>query len=287
MQLANFKKVFFEELSDFYPDTEVQSFYFMLTQQFLGKSRLELALEPECEILEEQRNQFQDALDRLKIHEPIQHILERSEFFGLTFKVSKEVLIPRPETEELVSWILEDFSSEEKLIRILDIGSGSGCIPISLAKNLSSAEVHSWDVSAEALKIAEFNAKFNNLGVNFQLKDILETKDLEQEFDVIVSNPPYVRNLEKKEMHANVLNHEPALALYVDDKDPLIFHRKISELAAKNLKVGGSLYFEINQYLGAETLEIVRRFGFEAGLKKDIFGNDRMLRAIKKNEGAL
>lgn len=287
MQLANFKKVFFEELSDFYPDTEVQSFYFMLTQQFLGKSRLDLALEPQYEISEEQKNQFQDALARLKFYEPIQHILEKSEFFGLTFKVSKDVLIPRPETEELVSWILKDFSSEEKRIRILDIGSGSGCIPISLAKNLSSAEVHSWDVSAEALKIAEFNANLNNVEVNFQLKDILETEDLEQEFDMIVSNPPYVRNLEKKEMHANVLNHEPALALYVDDKDALIFYRKISELAAKNLKVGGSLYFEINQYLGEETLEIVRRFGFEAVLKKDIFGNDRMLKAIKKNEGAL
>jgi len=287
MQLSDFKNVFFGELSGSYPETEVQSFYFLMTQHYLGKTRLDLALEPRYELSEEQKEQFQKALERLKKHEPIQYILEETEFYGLRFKVSTDVLIPRPETEELVSWILEDLSTEEKFIRILDIGSGSGCIPVSLAKNLNTAEVHSWDVSEEALKIAVFNAKVNHVNVDFQLKDILETEDLEQEYDLIVSNPPYVRNLEKNEMHSNVLDHEPALALYVDDEDALIFYRKISELAAKNLKVGGSLYFEINQYLGEETLRLVQGFGFEAELKKDIFGNDRMLKAIRTNGGEL
>ena len=178
MHLSDFKKVFFEKLSDFYPETEVQSFYFLLTQHYLGKTRLDLALEPKYELLEEQRAQFQKALLRLKKYEPVQHILEETEFYGLRFKVSKNVLIPRPETEELVSWILEDLASEEKSIRILDIGSGSGCIPVSLAKNLNTAEVHSWDVSEEALKIAIFNAKINNVNIDFQLKDILKTEDL-------------------------------------------------------------------------------------------------------------
>ena len=195
-------------------------------------------------------------------------------------------MIPRPETEELVAWILEAVSEEkQKEINILDIGTGSGCIAISLAKNLPQAKVSAIDVSPEALKMAKSNAFLNGEKINFFQQDILEMKELQERYDVIVSNPPYVRELEKKEMQKNVLDHEPAAALYVKDEDPLIFYQKITSLAQKSLNPGGFLFFEINQYLSAETESILKAENFTASLKKDIFGKDRMLRGILKISG--
>ena len=210
---------------------------------------------------------------------------------GLSFKVNENVLIPRPETEELVDWIVSEEKRIErgkdiriegqKDLKILDIGTGSGCIAIALAKNIPNAQVYAIDVSLEALKVAKMNADKNEVSVTFLEKDILHTENLLDQFDIIVSNPPYVRNLEKHEIKNNVLEHEPHLALFVEDFDALIFYRKIALLATKNLKSGGQLFFEINQYLGMEMIELLTDLSFSnIELRKDIYGNDRMTRAV-------
>ncbi|QED36379.1 peptide chain release factor N(5)-glutamine methyltransferase [Antarcticibacterium arcticum] len=279
MLISVFKKEFQDRLIKEYPIEEINSFFHLLTEAFLGLSRLDLALDPAREIPATHKRKFEDAMERLSHHEPIQYIIGKTEFFGLPFIVDPNVLIPRPETEELVSWILEDVKKREKKeISILDIGTGSGCIAISLARNLPAATVTAIDVSAAAIEIAKTNAQLNNVAVNFLHQDILTCTNLPHDYDVIVSNPPYVRELEKQEMQRNVLENEPHLALYVKDEDPLIFYRKITKLARSALLPGGVLYFEINQYLGQETKELLNNEGFKAGLKKDIYGNFRMLK---------
>ncbi|WP_341481590.1 peptide chain release factor N(5)-glutamine methyltransferase [Christiangramia lutea] len=243
--------------------------------------RIDVAMNPEIEISESQLARFQKAILRLKDHEPVQYITGKSEFYGREFLVNKNVLIPRPETEELVDWIISDHKKANHKLRILDIGTGSGCIPVTLALELSGSKVTSIDISDEAIIQASRNAELNNSKVNFLKKDILAENSLDSEFDIIVSNPPYVRDLEKKEMQRNVLDFEPEAALYVRDENALIFYEKISSLAGTALKDKGVLYFEINQFLAEETKNLVENFGFEAELKKDIFGNYRMLKAVK------
>ena len=283
MLLSQLKIQFLEQLKDDYPKTEIESFFHILTEEYLEMNRLEIALNTGFEISEAQKYKFEHALLRLKDHEPIQHITGKKEFYGLLFQVNRHVLIPRPETEELVDWIISDLKDSEKTFHILDIGTGSGCIAISLAKNLSNSRVTAFDISEEALKLAGENAALNKTGVQFKNVDILQTEILEGKYDVIVSNPPYVRELEKEEMHKNVLNHEPETALYVNDDNALIFYEKIASLAKVSLKPGGLLFFEINQYLAEETKALVENFGFETELKKDIFGNFRMLKATKNS----
>jgi release factor glutamine methyltransferase len=209
-------------------------------------------------------------------------LLLKTIFYVLDFEVNENVLIPRPETEELVEWILESQKSKVKSqkLKILDIGTGSGCIAISLAKNIPNATVFAIDISEKALATAKKNAEINGVNVTFLEKNILETEDLEQQFDIIVSNPPYVRELEKEEIKKNVLDNEPHLALFVEDNDALIFYRKIAELAQKNLVENGQLFFEINQYLGTETVDLLEKMNFKnIELRKDIYGNDRMIKA--------
>lgn len=280
MKITAFKNHFFATLQDEYPKEETGSFFFILLQEFCKLTRLDLALDPQRELTEAQKQKLEQALDRLQDHEPIQYITGSTEFFGLNFKVDKNVLIPRPETEELVQWVLEESDSSVAL-RVLDIGTGSGCIAISLAKNLPQAKISAIDISEEALNVARENGELNQVSVEFLQKDILNTDPLPQQYDLIISNPPYVRELEKTEMQRNVLEHEPETALYVKDNDPLIFYRKITLLAAKHLNPGGKLYFEINQYLGKETEALLAEKNFQTRLKKDIFGVDRMLRGIK------
>lgn len=280
MKITAFKDYFFDTLKDEYPKEETGSFFFILLQEFCGLTRLDLALDPQRELSQEQKQKLEQALYRLQGHEPIQYITGSTEFFGLKFKVDKNVLIPRPETEELVQWILADLEPSA-VLKILDIGTGSGCIAVSLAKNLPQAKVSAIDISGEALKVAKGNGELNQVSVEFLQKDILNTDALSQHYDLIISNPPYVRELEKTEMQRNVLEHEPETALYVKDNDPLIFYRKIIKLAAKHLNPGGKLYFEINQYLGKETETLLTEKNFQTRLKKDIFGVDRMLRGIK------
>jgi release factor glutamine methyltransferase len=204
----------------------------------------------------------------------------------LPFKVTPNTLIPRPETEELVEWIIEEQQGKDQKeansLQILDIGTGSGCIAVSLAKHIANGNVTGYDISQDALHVASENATINEVVVTFKKVDILQTQTLEKPFDLIVSNPPYVRELEKEEIQANVLDHEPHTALFVSDTDPLVFYRVIGQLAFDNLSGTGSLFFEINQYLGRETVQLLKEIGFtDVQLRKDIFGNDRMMKACK------
>jgi release factor glutamine methyltransferase len=242
--------------------------------------RIDLALNIDLLFSSEEILIWNAILEKLQLEIPIQYILGTTQFYGLEFNVNENVLIPRPETEELVEWIIISNLKTPKLkkLKILDIGTGSGCIAISLAKNIPDAEVSAIDISDKALATAKKNADLNKVAVAFLQKNILETNDLEQQFDIIVSNPPYVRNLEKAEIKSNVLANEPHLALFVEDNDALIFYRKIAELATKNLSVEGKLFFEINQYLGKETVELLEKMHFKnIELRKDIYGNDRMI----------
>ena len=280
MKINHFKSEFLNQLSKFYDKDENESFFFMILKSLKGLSRVDLALNPDLEFSEKELEQIEFYLSELKNNKPIQYLIGKTEFYGLEFQVDENVLIPRPETEELVDWIIQENKSK-KDFTILDIGTGSGAIAVSLAKNLS-AEVFAFDVSYDALAIAQKNSDHNQTFVHFIEFDILNDVWEGEKFDVIVSNPPYVRELEKKEMKANVLNHEPHLALFVPDEDPLIFYKKIADFALEHLSENGQLYFEINQYLGTETIEMLLEKGFKnVQLKKDIFGNDRMILAYK------
>jgi len=280
MKLKQYRSQFIQVLSSIYDEGEAESFFYLILEAKQQLKRIDLALKPELEITKEEIAIWDSIMEQLKQEIPIQYILGKTSFYGLDFEVNEHVLIPRPETEELVDWIIKNQKSKVKneSLKILDIGTGSGCIAISLAKNLPNASVFAIDVSKQALTIAQKNATLNNVNITFILQNILETKELAQEFDIIVSNPPYVRNLEKVEIKKNVLENEPHLALFVDDNDPLLFYRKIAELAYKNLKKSGELYFEINQYLGPEMTVLLEELFFkEIELRKDIYNNDRMV----------
>ena len=279
MLVQQFKKYFISELSNSYPETEIQSFFNILIEFKLNLSRVELALQPMIEFNVTDLDFFQKALKGLKKQLPIQYIIGETEFYGLLFSVNKNVLIPRPETEELVNWIIEEHKRSSTL-KILDIGTGSGCIAISLAKNLINAEVFALDVSSEALITSKLNAEINNVAIQFIEADILTLSKLPNTFDIIVSNPPYVRELEKEQMQQNVLANEPHLALFVKDENPLLFYNAIADFAKNHLIKNGNLYFEINQYLGKQTIKLLQSKSFKnIQLKKDIFGADRMIKA--------
>ncbi|WP_457618599.1 peptide chain release factor N(5)-glutamine methyltransferase [Lutibacter sp.] len=279
MKILLFKKYFFSELSNNYPKTEIQSFFNILIEHQLNLTRVEIALNPAIEITQTHLDFLQKALSSLKKSVPIQYIIGETEFYGLPFKVTKNVLIPRPETEELVNWVLNDTKNIAN-INILDIGTGSGCIAISIAKNTPDAKVFALDISSKALEIAKENVKLNGVNIQFIEADILDFSKLNEKFDIIISNPPYVRELEKKQMQKNVLANEPHIALFVKNENPLLFYDKIADFALTNLKQNGSIYFEINQYLGKETVALLKSKGFQnIKLKKDIFGANRMLKA--------
>ena len=291
MVLKTFKSKLLHELSAIYDEQEIESFFYLLLESYHGKKRIDLALNPEMEMDALQLIKWESALSELKNQKPIQYIIGQTEFYGLPFLVNENTLIPRPETEELVEWIVvESSKSAVGSLKILDIGTGSGCIAISLAKNLPNAEVFAVDVSEKALAVAKKNAEINKIEVNFVNADILSVTNLNElptsnfqlptHFDIIVSNPPYVRNLEKAEIKPNVLEFEPHLALFVEDTDALLFYRKIAHLASKNLVQNGKLFFEINQYLGKKTAELLEDLGFKSiELKKDIYGYDRMIQS--------
>ena len=252
MKIKEYRTYFIQELSPIYDSGEAESFFYLILEEKNQLKRIDLALNPDLTFSNEEIQLWNSILDSLKKEIPIQYLLGKTSFYGLDFEVNSAVLIPRPETEELVEWIIKCNSKIERLkdLKILDIGTGSGCIAISLAKNIVNAEVFAIDVSEKALATAKKNAKINQVKVIFLDKNILETDDLELQFDIIVSNPPYVRELEKQEIKRNVLDNEPHLALFVEDNDALVFYRKIAELAQKNLSQNGLLFFEINQYLG-------------------------------------
>ena len=294
MLIKHYKSEFISQLTPLYDEGEAESFFFLILEEKHHLKRIDLALQLDLEFSESEIKDWNVILEQLKLELPIQYILGSTSFYGLKFEVNENVLIPRPETEELVEWIINSNlkissaqfgkASGERFnnLKILDIGTGSGCIAIALAKNLPNAQVFAIDVSEEALATAKRNAEQNDVNITFIQKNILETTDLHQQFDIIVSNPPYVRNLEKAEIKKNVLEYEPHLALFVEDHDALIFYRKIGELAQRNLSKQGQLYFEINQYLGKEMMELLENLGFQnVELRKDIYGNDRMIRSGK------
>ena len=289
MVLKELQNIFHIELDAIYGKHEVDSFFYLCTEHYLNVPRIQLTLEPGLAITKPETDTFFKVLEDLKQQKPIQYILGETEFYGLPFKVNEHVLIPRPETEELVDLIIRSITASAvgKSVKILDIGTGSGCIAISLAKNLPKAEVYALDVSKEALAMAKENAKGNNVDITFIEASILEASNWDlffenTKFDVIVSNPPYVRELEKQEIQPNVLDNEPHLALFVEDNNPLIFYKAITDFAVKKLKTNGKLYFEINQYLGEETKQLLVDANFEnVELLKDLNGNDRMLKGIK------
>ena len=294
MIVKQYRNYFNETLKTIYPITEIDSFFFLLLEEYLGFRRVDIVLKSDFKITQETLNLLQSATKQLEQEVPLQYIIGKTEFYGLPFVVNKHVLIPRPETEELVAWVVSESSrfktfntstkqtTETKQLKILDIGTGSGCIPVSLKKQLPFAEISAIDISNDALTVAKKNAVLNNVDIHFILQDILKTVALDQHYDIIISNPPYVRELEKKELKNNVLKNEPHVALFVENDNPLIFYAKIAELAKKYLNKNGLLFFEINQYLGTETINLVNKKGLKnIQLKKDMFGNDRIIVASK------
>lgn len=283
MNWLQIEKEWQKSLAPLYPELEIKSLFFIML-----KSRFKIDkafyLSHQQELLSEQQLQETSAiLSELNTGKPIQYVLGETAFYGLNFKVNPSVLIPRPETEELVKWILDELK-ELKFPHpyILDIGTGSGCIPIALKSQLPHASVFGLDISIEALATARSNAELNGLEVDFFHQDILEADAsfTKEYFDIIVSNPPYVTTAEQSQMHRNVLDYEPHTALFVPDQDPLIFYDRIADFALKHLRASGLLFFEINENLGVETCQLLQAKGFRSiELKKDLFGRDRMIKA--------
>lgn len=265
-----------KELSSIHDEGEATSLATILMEDLLGISKMTRLTKPNQELTTDEHNRLNQALAQLQNNVPIQHIVGFAYFCGHPFKLTKDTLIPRPETEELVHLIVHENSGS---LSILDVGTGTGCIPISLALKMKAAQITSWDISLEALEIAKHNARQLGAKVTFEQMDALDISS-DKKFDVIVSNPPYIPNADKPEMHANVLDHEPALALFVDDTDPLVFYRKIAEFGRTNLNANGKIYFEIHERFGTETKELLEGIGYQkVTVLKDLNGKDRMIKA--------
>lgn len=268
-----------QELEISYDEREAKRMASWLIEDFFNLSTFQIQYNESINWSFEKEEQIEDAINRLKKNEPIQYITQRAHFFGLEFKVSPATLIPRPETEELVDLILQE-NKQNPTAHILDVGTGSGCIPISIQKKMHLADVKSIDISEEALTIAQENNEQLQTNVTFHKKDILNELLMEfEKFDVIVSNPPYIRDFERELMHENVLKYEPHLALFVDNHKPLVFYKRITFLATKALKKGGKLYFEINESFGRETALLLKNAGFSnIEIIKDLQGKNRIVK---------
>lgn len=270
------------ELKGLYPDTEIRSFSTLILEEITGFNRTEIILNKNTKFSDEQVLLVQSFVEKLKTYMPIQYVLGKTEFYGLQFSIRAGALIPRPETEELVEWIQQSIDPGQHF-SFLDIGTGSGCIVLSVKSIFPHAQVSATDISQQALDLAKLNANQLKLDVNFFQHDIL-TSPLEPEaWDVIVSNPPYIPQLEMTEILPNVLDHEPHLALFVPNNDPLLFYRTIAERALKSLKKGGKLFFETHKDYGQACVQMLQQKGYvQVELKKDISGNDRMIKAQLK-----
>ncbi len=274
-------KVFREELSPLYPLSEINSFINILFEEKLRFSRVDVVIKQSEQLSEKEASILLAILERLKNNEPIQYILGKAYFYDLEFIVSPDVLIPRPETEELVDKIIKENNTKGNL-NILDIGTGSACIAVTLSINLSNANVAAYDISEKALNIAKQNAAKHKANIKPEVKDILKTQNTHEKtkFDIIVSNPPYVTKKEADLMRKNVLDYEPHLALFVENDKPLLFYKAICNYAKLNLKKGGSLYFEINEAYGNDIVELCQTFGFKnITLYKDLSGKNRIVSA--------
>jgi release factor glutamine methyltransferase len=283
-RLSSVRKYFYSRLSGVYQQGALNELFALLCAHYLSFSKARLISEPDHRLTESEMLHFVNATKRLLLHEPIQYIIEKAEFCDLTIKVNASALIPRPETEELTKHILSQH--REKSLRVIDLCTGSGCIALALKHARPDWTISAIDISEQALKLAKENAELLNLDVEFICDDILNRKQLQsfEEFDIIVSNPPYVRKSEAAEISPEVLNHEPHLALFVDDNDALLFYREIVLFARKHLKSGGQLFFELNEFKAEDTLALFETFQeFNAKLLKDFYGKARFIEANKRN----
>jgi release factor glutamine methyltransferase len=270
-----------QKLANIYPDKEAETMLFILIAEYTGLTRAEILMKPEELITESQLLKIHFGVKALQNHKPIQYVIGKTDFFGLTFVLTPDVLIPRPETEELVDWIIRDQASH-KVTSVLDIGSGSGCIAIVLKKHFPNAAVEAVEFSQGAVAVSRKNDEMNNTGVAIKQMDFLDQKQWDNlgKYDLVVSNPPYIRQSEKKEMKLNVLNYEPDRALFVTDNDPLVFYRHIAHFCKIHLQPGGSVYCEVNQYLANETVKLFEELlTRDVELKRDVFGNNRFIKA--------
>lgn len=283
-KLKNLKEQFFTDLKEEFPEAELELMFNLLIEKYLDIPRTRDQQE-EVVVNDSRQQKFEEALSRLKKNEPIQYILGEVDFFGRPFKVNPNVHVPRPETETMVNWVKEDFPALQKgkgsTLSLLDIGTGCGLLPITLGKELP-LETTAVDLSEKALEVARENAEINKADVEFLQGDVLKWEKLPRQFDIIVSNPPYVLEKSRKDVQRKILDYEPAVALYVKDEDPMIFNRKIAELAKESLAPNGLVYVEINKYLGKETAEVFADNGFKTEIRKDIFGSDRTVKAYRE-----
>ena len=281
------RKYYASELEKIYGSEEANALIMILLEHYFGIDRVKIAMDSQLRLSESELLTLHFAVKELLKNKPVQYILGETEFCGMRFFVDENVLIPRPETEELVNQLVSCSVNQlhSPSFRILDIGTGSGCIAISLAKLLKNSVVTAVDVSKKALEVAKKNAESNGVNVNFIKDDILNPQNpklLDNQFDIIVSNPPYVCESEKTEMRANVLDYEPSSALFVSDNDPLVFYRKILEFAQKALTPNGEIWFEINEKLGAEMKNLCIEKEFEkVEIIKDFRERDRIIKATR------
>lgn len=279
-EVKRIAQIIYDELSGYYTQSEVSALTRIIATEMLGVAQMTYFLKDDVTLKAEQEAMLFNAIERLKKQEPIQYIQGYSDFCGLRFKVTPATLIPRPETSELVEWIAADHQG--KVVNILDIGTGSGCIAIGIANKLPESKVTAWDISTAALAVAAENSRNNGTEVTFERVDILSYEPKSAQFDIIVSNPPYIKENEKSAMHSNVLDWEPHTALFVPDSDPLLFYRTIAKKGLTLLKPGGTLYFEINRAHGAETMKMLADYGYtDIELRKDFADNDRMIKATR------
>ncbi|WP_158266978.1 peptide chain release factor N(5)-glutamine methyltransferase [Chitinophaga niastensis] len=267
-------------ISELYDEREAANIAHIIMEHLTGMSKLDRIVHKTKILSPDQNNRLKLAIEALQRQEPVQYITGSSWFYGMELMVNKDVLIPRPETEELVEWMVHDAAHRHRL-QLLDIGTGSGCIPLALKKALPDAQVSAIDVSEGALHVARTNASRLRLEVNFIHMDALDAQQVATlpEFDMIVSNPPYITQSEQTSMQERVWGYEPSLALFVPDNDALLFYRHITILAKSKLQPGGALYFEINEALGKEVVALMEEHGFQqVTLKQDMFGKDRMVK---------
>ena len=282
MLLNEFRYKFNSSLKNQYPKSEITSFYRRLTHFYFQWPPTFLIMNPNYRLNYEELQQLTIALNELKKFRPIQYILNESYFYGRTFYVDEHVLIPRQETEELVKWVLSDYKDEEHHCNVLELGTGSGCIAISLAKEQRKFKIEALDVSKAALQVAQKNAFLHNSEIDFVHQDICRLESWNKPLDVIISNPPYIEPNEKKEMLPNVLDHEPHLALFTPNGEPLYFYKKIIFLANSCLKVNGCFYLEINPKYTKDLVAFIKTSTFkDIEVRNDIFGKNRMLKAVK------
>lgn len=297
MKLFEAEQYIKDQLKKIYEDREALNISDLAIEHITGLSRTQRVFKKQQEISKEQIDQLQRNLERLKLHEPIQYVMNKAWFYGMELYVDKNVLIPRPETEELVQWIVDDVKAlgkdvfvrrpmeadETKQLKILDVGTGSGCIALALKKAMPKAEVWGCDLSEEALNVARRNGSALDIRVDFQGMNFLEEaqQKLLPTVDIIVSNPPYVPLKNKEEMNANVVDHEPHTALFVPDNDALVFYKALAEFRKKRLYENGSIYMEIHEGLGQDVVNLFKDSGYSnVELKKDMQGKDRMVKAL-------